>query len=55
MKIPMTMKEVESEGYRRLGILELDKAKDKEIKEQFQKECMGRLKAMLKSKLNWKN
>ena len=27
----MTMKEVESEGYRYLGILELDKIKDKEI------------------------
>ena len=33
----MTMKEVESEGYRYLGILELNKVKDKEMKEQFQK------------------
>ena len=34
----MTMKEVESERYRHLRILELDKVKDKGMKEQFQKE-----------------
>ena len=51
----MTMKEVESEGYRYLGILELNKVKDKEMKEQFQKEYMRRLKAVLKSKLNGRN
>ena len=51
----MTTKEVESEGYRYLGILELDKVKDKEMKEQFQKEYMRRLKAVLKSKLNERN
>ena len=51
----MTMKEVESEGYRYLGISELDKIKDKEMKEQFQKEYMRRLKAMFKSKLHRRN
>ena len=33
----MTIKEVESEGQRYLGILELDKVKDKEMKGDFQK------------------
>ena len=51
----MTMKEVESEGYRYLGIFGLDKIKDKEMKEQFQKEYTRRLKAVLKSKLNGRN
>ena len=51
----MTPKEVESVGYRYLGILELDKVKDKEIKEQFKKEYRRRLKAVLKSKLNGRN
>ena len=36
----MTMKEVESEGYRYLGILVLDKVENKETKGQFQKEYM---------------
>ena len=51
----MTMKEVESEGYRYLRILELNKVKDKEMKEQFQKEYMRRLNSVLKSKLNRRN
>ena len=46
---------MKSEEYRYLGILELDKVKDKEMKEQFQKEYMRRLKAVLKSKLNGGN
>ena len=33
----ITMKEVGKEGYRYMGILELDKIKGKKIKEQFQK------------------
>ena len=44
----MTVKEVESEGHKYLGILELHKVKDKEIEGQFQKEYMRRLKAVLK-------
>ena len=51
----MTPKDVESVGYRYLRILELDKVKDKEIKEQFKKEYRRRLKAVLKSKLNGGN
>ena len=33
----LTMKEVESERYRYLGILELDKVKDKEIRSELDK------------------
>ena len=57
IKLPngMTMKEEESEGHRYLGILELDKVKDKEMKEQFEKEYMRRLKVVLISKLNGRN
>ena len=51
----MTMKVVESKGCRYLGILKLDEVQDKEMKEQFQKEYMRRLKAVLKSKLNGRN
>ena len=57
IKLPngMTIKEEKSEGHRYLGILELDKVKDKEMKEQFEKEYMRRLKAVLISKLNGRN
>ena len=49
------MKEVEKQGYTYLGIIELDKIKEKEMKEKIIKECKRRLRLVLKSKLNGKN
>ena len=50
------MKEIEENGYRYLGILELDRVKEQEMKEQFMKEYIKRkLKLVLRSKLNGKN
>ena len=50
-----TMKEVEQEGYTYLGIVELDKIKENEMKEKTIKEYKRRLRLILKSKLNGKN
>ena len=50
-----TMKEVEQEGYTYLGIVELDKIKESEMKEKTIKEYKRRLRLILKSKLNGKN
>ena len=50
-----TMKEVEQEGYKYLVIVELDKMKEKEMKEKTIKEYKRRLRLILKSKLNGKN
>ena len=50
-----TMKEVEQEGYKYLGIVELDKMKENEMKEKTIKEYKRRLRLILKSKLNGKN
>ena len=50
-----TMKEVGEEGYTYLGILELDKIKEDEMKVAIQKEYKRRLRLVLKSKLNGRN
>ena len=50
-----SMKEVEQEGYTYLGIVELDKIKESEMKEKTIKEYKRRLRLILKSKLNGKN
>ena len=47
------MKEVDENGYTYLGILELDEIKEHEMK--ITAECKGRLRLILKSKLNGKN
>ena len=49
------MKEVEKEGYTYLGIVELDKIKENEMKEKTIKEYKRRLRLVVKSKLNRKN
>ena len=49
------MKEVEKEGYTYLGIVELDKIKEDEMKKKTIKEYKRRLRLILKSKLNGKN
>ena len=50
-----TIKEVCEEGYKYLGILELDKVKEQEMKDIFRNEYMRRLKLVMKSKLNGRN
>ena len=50
-----TIKEVGDEGYKYLGILELDKIKEKEMKELFRKEYLRRVNLIMKSKLNGRN
>ena len=49
------MKEVDKEGYTYLGIVELDKIKENEMKEKTTKEYKRRLRLVLKSKLNGRN
>ena len=49
------MKETEKEGYTYLGIVELDKIKENEIKEKIIKKYKRRLRLILKTKLNGKN
>ena len=49
------MKEVEKEGYTYLGIVELDKIKENEMKDKTIKEYKQRLRLILKSKLNGRN
>ena len=57
IKLPNTevMKEVEREGYTYLGIVELDKIKENEMREKTIKEYKRSLRLVLKSKLNGKN
>ena len=50
-----SIKEVGDEGYKYLGILELDKIKEKEMKELFRTECLRRVNLIMKSKLNGRN
>ena len=50
-----TIKEVDDEGYKYLGILELDKFKEREMKDIFRIEYLRRLKLVMKSQLNCKN
>ena len=49
------MKEVDENGYTYLGILELDKIKEHEMKIKVTAEYKRRLRLILKSKLNGKN
>ena len=49
------MKEVEKDGYIYLGIVELDKIEENEMKEKTIKEYKQRLRLVLKSRLNGKN
>ena len=49
------MKQVGQEGYTYLGIIELDKIKDTEMKEKITKEYKRRQILILKSKLNGRN
>ena len=49
------MKEVEKEGYTYLGIVELDKIKEDEMKKKTIKEYKRRLRLILRSKPNRKN
>ena len=46
------MKNIEEGGYKYLGILEADGVKNKEMKNQKKKEYIGRVRNILKSKLN---
>ena len=46
------MRNIEEGGYNYLGILEADSIKHDEMKEQLKKECIRRVKNVLKSKLN---
>ena len=50
-----TIKEVDDEGYKYLGILELDKFKEREMKDIFRTEYLRRFKLVIKSQLNGKN
>ena len=50
-----TIRSIEADGYKYLGILEADTILEKEMKEMFQKEYLRRLRCILKSKLNGKN
>ena len=49
------MKEIDESGYEYLGIVEIDKIKETEMKDKFAGEYKRRLKLVLKSKLNGKN
>ena len=49
------IKEVERGGYRYLRILDLDKIKDEEMKQQLKKEYKRRLQLILSSKLHGRN
>ena len=50
-----TINEVDDEGYKYLGILELDKFKEREMKDIFRTENLRRFKLVMKSQLNGKN
>ena len=49
------MKEVEQEGYKYLGVLQLDKTMNKELKENIGNEYIGIVKLICKSNLNAEN
>ena len=49
------MKVVENDGYKYLGILEIDGVMEDEMKMKFRKEYLRRLRSVLKSKLNGRN
>ena len=49
------IKEVDEEGYKYLGILELDRLKEEEMKNAFQKEYFRRVRLIMQSKVNGRN
>ena len=49
------MREIDERKYRYLGIVEMDKIKEMDMKEKFAKEYKKRLKLFFKSKLNCRN
>ena len=49
------MKEIDESGYKYLGIVEMDKIKEIDMKDKFVSEYKRRLKLVLKLKLNGKN
>ena len=50
-----TMKEIDESGYKYLGIVEMDKIKETDMKDKFASEYKRRLKLVLKSKVNGRN
>ena len=50
-----TIQEADPEGYKYLGILQLDQTLEKKIKKKVREEYLRRLKRICKSKLNGKN
>eukprot|EP00794_Sanderia_malayensis_P014690 gene14690-biopygen11789 len=50
-----TIKHIDEDGYKHLGIVEFHSVKEKEIKEAFATEYFRRVKLVCKSKLNGKN
>ena len=55
LAIGESIEAVDAEGYRYLGILELDKIKESEVKEVFRRECLRRVNLVMKSKLKCRN
>ena len=51
----LRIREVEEGGYRYLGVLELDRAKEKETRNLVCREYFRRVKLIIKSRLNGKN
>ena len=49
------MKTIDDEGYKYLGILELDEIMEERMKDKFMNEYYRRLRLVLKSKLNGRN
>ena len=49
------MKVTDDEGHKYLGVLQMDKIKEGEMKDQFTREYKRRLKLVLRSKLIGKN
>ena len=50
-----TINEVDEKGYKYLGILELDKVKEKEMKKILRAEYLRRAKLVMRSKLHGRN
>ena len=50
-----SIKAIDLEGYKYLGILEADKIKENKMKEMFSKEYLRRTKLIMRSKLNGRN
>ena len=49
------IREIEEDGYKYLGILEYDRIKEQEMKDQFRNDYFRRVKLILKNELNGKN